>query len=180
MNDDAPMSILPLYYGYYNYYNQSFCQYPQMSYISSQYMDAQRNILQSRIGQLQYQNIYDATTCCCNQAASWPVFGTSMCNAYVHPVDTVGTKPIVKTAYELDKIAFPVNPIREYTVAAIKAIEDKYARRIKPLDELISKMPRIEIEYVGTKTRENKKASLWMVLLSLLRRVMRLVERNAK
>lgn len=164
-----------------------------MSQISSQSIDAQRNMLQSRIGQLQManqmqdmfnqlyrQNAYDATACCCNQVASWSSFGASMCNAYVPPVATVSVEPAIKPLYELDKIVFPVDPIREYTAAAIKAIEGKYARQIKSLDELILKMPRIEFEYAGTETRENKKASLWMVLLSLFRRVVKLVERNAK
>ena len=39
--------------------------------------------------------------------------------------------------YALDKIVFPDDPIRDYICREIKRIEDKYAKRINPLDTLL-------------------------------------------
>ena len=39
--------------------------------------------------------------------------------------------------YELDKILFPENPIRDYIQEEIRKIKEKYAERIKKLDALL-------------------------------------------
>ena len=40
--------------------------------------------------------------------------------------------------YELDKILFPDNPIRDYIQEEIRKIKEKYAERIKKLDALLA------------------------------------------
>ena len=42
--------------------------------------------------------------------------------------------------YELDRIIFPDNPIRDYIEAEIQAIQEKYAGKIRKLDELLRRI----------------------------------------
>lgn len=40
--------------------------------------------------------------------------------------------------YELDRIIFPDNPIRDYIEAEVKKIKEKYAKRIEQLNALLA------------------------------------------
>lgn len=80
--------------------------------------------LQSRIAELQMQQ------CCCQQLPI-SLYGASMCNGGFWP------KEKKQTVYELDKIIFPEDPIRDYIEAEVAKVKEKYAKRIRQLEALV-------------------------------------------
>lgn len=104
-----------------------------MCYGLSLYQETQQaNIqqLNSKMLELQMQQ------CCCNQITALNNRLSYMVNVaqfqrvmeYKRPKDFV---------FELDKILFPNNPIRDYIQEEVKKVKEKYAKIIKQLDGLL-------------------------------------------
>ena len=87
--------------------------------------------LNSRILELQMQQ------CCCNQITALNNRLSDMVNAaqFQRVLEPKRPKDFV---YELDKILFPDNPIRDYIQEEIRKIKEKYAERIEKLDALLA------------------------------------------
>lgn len=104
-----------------------------MCYGLSLYQETQQaNIqqLNSKMLELQMQQ------CCCNQITALNNRLLDMVNAaqFQRVLEHKRPKDFI---YELDKILFPDNPIRDYIQEEIRKIKEKYAERIKQLDSLL-------------------------------------------
>lgn len=139
-----------MYYPEYPYViPNAFFAYPwygyagnSMFYGSSLYQQTQQaNIeqLNSKILELQIQQ------CCCNQTSQLNQRLSNMINTA--PVPCMSSSAISFISYEeqkpkdwiyeLDKIIFPDNPIRDYIEEEVRKIKEKYAKRIEKLNTLI-------------------------------------------
>ncbi len=118
-------------YPWYGYAGNSVC------YGSSLYQQTQQaNIqeLDSKILELQMQQ------CCCNKIEALNSVGRLSQSVNVASVEYFSAyrKEEKKDfVYEMDKILFPENPIREYIMEEVKRVKEKYAERIKKLDALL-------------------------------------------
>lgn len=114
------------YYGYGNVYN-SYMQDGGMCVNTASYQQQMQAVsvarLQSRIAELQMQQ------CCCQQLPM-SLYGASMCNG-------IWPKEKKQTVYELDKIIFPEDPIRDYIEAEVEKVKEKYTKRIRQLEALM-------------------------------------------
>lgn len=102
---------------------------------SLQQATKQANIqqLNSRILELQMQQ------CCCNQITAL----NDRLSQVVNVVQIKRFEPYQKEekkdlVYELDKILFPNNPIRDYIKEEVRKVKEKYAKRIEQLNALIT------------------------------------------
>ena len=109
----------------YPTYSSMYASYPSWDYnqvmCATQTPENRICQLQTKISDLQIQQ-----SCC-----QVNVFGINTMPA-IEP-ESVKENLI----YALDKIIFPDDPIRDYICREIKRIEDKYAKRINPLDTLL-------------------------------------------
>lgn len=113
----------------------AFFSYPYYGYVGNvgwydqQIQQANLQQLNSKIIELQMQQ------CCCNQI-------TALNNRLSYMVNVAQFQRVLENEkpkdffYELDKIIFPDNPIRDYIQEEVKKIKEKYAKRIKQLDDL--------------------------------------------
>lgn len=114
-------------YPWYGYSGSSMC-YGLSLYQETQQANIQQ--LNSKMLELQMQQ------CCCNQITALNNRLSYMVNVaqfqrvmeYKRPKDFV---------FELDKILFPNNPIRDYIQEEVKKVKEKYAKIIKQLDGLL-------------------------------------------
>lgn len=114
-------------YSWYGYAGNSMC------YGSSLYQQTQQaNIeqLNSKILELQIQQ------CCCNQITALNSRLSDMVNVAQVQCVLEPKKP-KDWIYELDKIIFPDNPIRDYIEEEVRKVKEKYAKRIEKLNTLI-------------------------------------------
>lgn len=112
------------WYGYAGnpiYFDSKFQQQTQQANIQQ---------LNSKILELQMQQ------CCCNQITALNNRLSNMVN--VSQVQCVLEQKKQKHwIYELDKIIFPDNPIRDYIEEEVRKVKEKYAKRIEKLNSLI-------------------------------------------
>ena len=115
-------------YPWYGYSGNSVCYGSGLQQATQQ---ANIQQLNSRILELQMQQ------CCCNQITALNNRLSDMVNAaqFQRVLEPKRPKNFV---YELDKILFPDNPIRDYIQEEIRKIKEKYAERIKKLDALLA------------------------------------------
>lgn len=111
----------------------AFFAYPWYWYAGNSMCYGSTNIqqLNSRNLELQMQQ------CCCNQITALNSRLSDMVNAaqYQHVLAYERPKEFV---YELDKVLFPDNQIRDYIAEEVRKIKEKYAERIKQLDALLA------------------------------------------
>lgn len=77
--------------------------------------------------------------CCCNQITALNERLSNMINAA--PVQCFSSEPKREHKdfiYELDRILFPDNPIREYIEEEVRKIKEKYEARIRALNALLT------------------------------------------
>ena len=113
----------------------AFFSYPWYGYVRDladlqNTKQANASALRARMTELQAQQ------CCCNQITALNNRLLDMVNAaqFQRMLEHKRPKDFI---YELDKILFPDNPIRDYIQEEIRKIKEKYAERIKQLDSLL-------------------------------------------
>lgn len=111
----------------------AFFSYPWYGHAGNSMCYGSTNIqqLNSRNLELQMQQ------CCCNQITALNSRLSDMVNAAQYQRVLAYERP-KEFVYELDKILFPDNPIRDYIQEEIRKIKEKYAERIKKLDALLA------------------------------------------
>lgn len=75
--------------------------------------------------------------CCCNQITALNSRLSDMVNAAQYQRVLAYERP-KEFVYELDKVLFPDNQIRDYIAEEVRKIKEKYAERIKQLDALLA------------------------------------------
>lgn len=75
--------------------------------------------------------------CCCNQITALNNRLSDMVNAAQYQRVLAYERP-KEFVYELDKVLFPDNQIRDYIAEEVRKIKEKYAERIKQLDALLA------------------------------------------
>lgn len=114
-------------YPWCGYAGNSMC-YGSSLYQATQQANIQQ--LNSKILELQIQQ------CCCNQITALNSRLSDMVN--VAQVQSISEPMEPKDfIYELDKIIFPDNPIRDYIEEEVRKIKEKYEKRIEQLNALI-------------------------------------------
>lgn len=114
-------------YPWYGYAGNSIC-------FDSKFQEKtqQANIeqLNSKILELQMQQ------CCCNQITALNSRLSEIVNVAQVQCVLEQKKP-KHWIYELDKIIFPDNPIRDYIEEEVRKVKEKYSKRIEQLNDLI-------------------------------------------
>lgn len=112
------------YTGNYMSYTPNLCQQTQQANIQQ---------LNSKMLELQMQQ------CCCNQITALNNRLSDMVNvAPVQCFSTYQKEEKKDLVYELDKILFPDNPIRDYIAEEIRKVKEKYAERIRELNSILT------------------------------------------
>lgn len=102
---------------------------PSCFFLSEQTINANISQFKAQIQELQMQQY------CCNQTAA---LNMALCNQIPSQSCTIHREKRKDWIYELDRIIFPDNPIRDYIEAEVKKIKEKYAKRIEQLNALLA------------------------------------------
>ena len=117
-------------YPWYGYTEKYMCYSPNM-YQQTQQVNIQQ--LNAKMLELQAQQ------CCCNQITALNNRLSDMVNvAPVQCFSTYKKEEKKDFVYELDKILFPDNPIRDYIAEEVRKVKEKYAERIRELDSILT------------------------------------------
>lgn len=103
---------------------------PSFFFLSEQTINANISKIRAQLQDLQTHQY------CLNQTESLNMMG--LFNHIPSQSCTIHKEKRKDWIYELDRIIFPDNPIRDYIEAEVKKIKEKYAKRIEQLNALLA------------------------------------------